>query len=73
MKNSLVDSLIGAALKTNYIHSSKPKLVLILLNTNFLANPHMKGFDLFPVISENVPSGPIDFAQSAIFLLIPVV
>lgn len=43
MKNSRVDSLIGAAENTINSHLSNPKFYFILLNTSFLARPHIAG------------------------------
>ena len=43
MKKARVDSLIGAAEKTNNSHWSSPRFYFILLNTNFFASPHIEG------------------------------
>lgn len=72
-KNSRVDSLIGAALKTNLLHSSRPKFAFILSKTSFLANPKKAGGGTLPVTSAKVPKGAFSFAQVAIFFFKPVV
>lgn len=79
IKNDLVDYFIGAAENTIKSHWSKPKFSFILLNISFLATPHITGV-YPPLISAYVPKynlslpyGDLDFAQSAIFLLTPVV
>lgn len=63
---------MGAALKANISHWSRPRFYLILLKTSFLARLQPRG-NCPPLIYAYVPSGAIALAQSAILRLSPVV